>query len=75
MPRSGQAPKGPNRSGMPRFTHSASDTWRCRVCGYYPNLDKMSGQCIGCGRDFWGNPGTVPDIAANIHHARESGEP
>lgn len=69
----GRVPHGPNVKGMPIFKHNRNDSWRCRVCGYHPNVDKLSGSCIGCGRDFWGNPGKVPEIAEDIHHARESG--
>lgn len=71
--KAGRAPRGPNAPGLPTITRNTSEPWRCRVCSYFPNLDRVSRQCIGCGRDFWGNPGTVPEVAANIHHARESG--
>ncbi len=63
-----------NFSGLPVIRHSPSDTWRCRVCGYGPNVDRISPLCVGCGRDFWGNPGERPDFADKVQHARESGE-
>jgi hypothetical protein len=60
MAKDGEAPFGPNREGMSRFRHNENDVWRCRVCGYWPNVDKRSKFCISCGRDYWGNEGTIP---------------
>ena len=57
----GEAPEGPNVEGLSKFRHRATDVWRCRVCGYWPNVDKRSEFCVSCGRDYWGNPGTIPD--------------
>jgi rubrerythrin len=59
--------------GFDPVRHSTADVWKCRVCGYTPNIDKVSPQCIGCGRDFWGVPGTRPEEADLIQHSRESG--
>lgn len=62
-----------NFSGLPHISHREGETWTCRVCKYRPNLDTVSPQCVGCGRDFWGNPGERPANADLIQHARESG--
>lgn len=56
---SGEAPNGPNREGMTKF-RSPKGPWRCRVCEYWPNLDSQSRFCVNCGRDYFGNPGTIP---------------
>lgn len=62
MPRNdGKAPRGPNQRGLHRIQHSVTQAWECRVCHYKPNVDKVSEFCINCGRDFWGNSGTIPD--------------
>jgi hypothetical protein len=58
---SGEAPKGPNAPGLTRI-RKPKGPWRCRVCSYWPNLDSRSPHCLQCGRDFWGNPGTIPDL-------------
>jgi len=60
MPRSqGLAPNGPNHPALPPI-RKARGAWECRVCHYKPNLDKVSKYCINCGRDYWGNPGIIP---------------
>lgn len=56
----GIAPKGPNVPGVLPRIKKPRGPWECRVCGYKPNLDRISPNCINCGRDFWGNPGTIP---------------
>jgi hypothetical protein len=62
MTTDGNAPEGPNLPGvLPRIRKPPEgQMWQCRVCGYNRNIDKVSSQCLQCGRDFWGNPGTVP---------------
>lgn len=60
----GIAPDGPNVPGLlRRIKHHSETTWECRVCRYKPNVDKRSKFCLNCGRDFWGNPGTIPTDA------------
>lgn len=51
----------PNHPALSKLRHGEMDVWRCRVCGYSPNIDKRSEFCVSCGRDYWGNPGTIPD--------------
>lgn len=34
--------------------------WRCRVCHYGP-IDNGIKNCVSCGRDWVGRPGTIPD--------------
>jgi len=48
-----------NRSPLPRITgpHGA---WTCRVCKFGP-IDKKHKNCVSCGRDWFGNPGVIPD--------------
>ena len=55
--------KSPNEVRLPDgpIRHASSDVWVCRVCSYNRNVDRRSSFCVQCGRDFWGNPGTVPD--------------
>lgn len=60
MAKDGRAPLGPNAPGLSKIRHKTTDVWECRVCGYKPNIDKRSKFCLNCGRDFWGNPGTIP---------------
>jgi hypothetical protein len=54
----------PNAKGLPILPHAATDIWRCRVCHWWPNIDSRSRFCIQCGRDYFGNRGTIPDRAA-----------
>ena len=53
----------PNQVALPdgKIPHSKRDPWVCRVCSYKYNVDARSPYCVQCGRDFWGNPGTIPD--------------
>lgn len=51
----------PNHPLLPRIRHRPTDVWKCRVCGYGPNVDLRSEFCVSCGRDYYGNPGTIPD--------------
>lgn len=61
MSKKGRAPLGPNHPALPPIRHKRSEVWECRVCGYKPNIDKQSKFCLNCGRDFWGNPGSIPE--------------
>ncbi len=53
----------PNEANLPdgKIIHQRTDVWQCRVCHYNYNTDARSLYCIQCGRDFWGNPGVIPD--------------
>ena len=55
-----KAPSPPNHEALPTLRRDPNAAWRCRVCGYSPNIDKRSKFCISCGRDYWGNPGKIP---------------
>jgi hypothetical protein len=51
----------PNVEGLPFIPRPGSkgEMWICVVCKT-KNVDKQSKLCINCGRDAWGNPGTIP---------------
>lgn len=44
-------------------------TWKCRVCkfGY---IDRATKVCVSCGRDWYGNPGTIPDADISTPRGR-----
>lgn len=54
-----EAERTGNRPGIDRIT-GAKGAWYCRVCHFGP-IDKSSKFCVSCGRDWYGNPGVIPD--------------
>lgn len=64
MSRSGRTRRadlyGEHKELIPRLHRKPRGPWTCRTCKFGP-IDKDSRYCVSCGRDWWGNPGVIPD--------------